>query len=67
MDPDTEKMLRQLLRKSHQLPEPNWNLLARTTTRFSRAGQVLQGIDIERSKKIKPLYQDDKTQKRDKK
>lgn len=36
MGPDEEKRLRQLMRKSQQLPEPTWNLLARTTKRFSR-------------------------------
>lgn len=40
MSPDEEKQLRQLLRKSHQLPEPTWNLIARTTKRFSRLAEI---------------------------
>lgn len=40
MGPDEEKQLRQLLRKSQQLPEPSWNLFARATKRFSRAIQL---------------------------
>ena len=33
---EEEKQLRQLIRQSHQLPEPDWNLFARATKRFSR-------------------------------
>lgn len=36
MGPDEEKRLRQLLFKSHQLPEPDWNLFTRATKRFSK-------------------------------
>jgi hypothetical protein len=37
MSPEEKAQLRQLMRKSTQLPEPSWNLFARTTRRFSRA------------------------------
>lgn len=40
MGPDEEKQLRQLLSKKQQLPEPTWNLLARTTKRFSRLAEI---------------------------
>lgn len=58
MGPDEEKRLRELLRKSHQLPEPNWNLLKKATRRFSRAIKISE----------KPLTQiDGKITKRDQK
>lgn len=37
MGPDDEKRLRALLFQKRQLPEPTWNLFARTTKRTSRA------------------------------
>jgi hypothetical protein len=48
MSTEDEKQLRQVLRMAHQLPEPDWNLLARTSKRFSRAGQELKGIDVQK-------------------
>lgn len=47
MGPDEEKQLRQVLRMAHQLPEPDWNLFARTTKRFSRAGRYIKPMRFE--------------------
>ena len=48
MGPDEDKQLRQLLRKSQQIPEPYWNLFARATKRFSRLrAQQIQFTKIE--------------------
>ena len=58
MGPDEEKKLRQLLLQKRQLPEPDWNLFARTTKRFSRAAK----------KEEKPIIKlDGKVGERDKK
>ncbi len=40
MSPDEEKKLRQLLIQKRQLPEPNWNLIARATKRQSRTSEL---------------------------
>ena len=37
MTTENDKQLRQLLRKSKQLPEPDWNLIARATKKWSSA------------------------------
>jgi len=64
--PEDDTQLRHLVRKAHQLPEPTWNLFARTTKQFSRAGQTLRGINAqEMAGKPKRKYQ--KKQKDDNK
>lgn len=46
MDED-EKQLRQVVRMAHQLPQPDWDLFARTTKKWSKAGKELKGIDFQ--------------------
>ena len=57
MGPDDEKQLRVLMMKAHQLPDPPSHYLRRVSKRFSRAGQLLKGMDIrqqrERMEKLK--------------
>ena len=55
MGPDEEKKVRQLLRLSHQLPEPEWNLLARTTKRWSRARPEFHYIETQQKETAKLL------------
>ena len=52
MGPDEDKKLRQLLRMSKQLPEPDWNLFARTTKRFSSAAPSRMGIERQAREEI---------------
>ena len=49
MTTEDDKQLRQLLRSSQQLPEPDWNLFARTSKRWSRVRQA--PIEIQQVKK----------------
>lgn len=60
MSPEQEAQLRQLLRMSHKLPEPSWNLFNRTSRRFSRFAET-------EPKRITKVKVDDKVTKRDKK
>lgn len=43
MSTEDDARVRQVLRMAQQLPEPDWNLFARATKKFSRAGQPLKG------------------------
>lgn len=49
MSPEEKAQLRQLLRKSQQLPQPPSQLFRRATKKMSRAGQLLKGDDVEKS------------------
>lgn len=49
MSTEDDKALRQAVRKAIQLPEPTWNLLARTTKRWSRADTVLKTPEMKKS------------------
>ena len=44
MSPEQEAQLRQLLRTSHKLPEPSWNLFNRTSRRFSQLAERMPTI-----------------------
>lgn len=50
MSPEEKAQLRQLMRKSTQLPEPSWNLFKRVSKRFSRAKQPVAPVDDKASK-----------------
>ena len=52
MATEDEKQLRQLLRKAHQLPQPKWDLFARTSTRFSKFAPPVK-------QRIRPVKRDE--------
>ena len=49
MNPEEKAQLRQLLRKSQQLPQPPSQLFRRATKKMSRAGQLLKKDEVEKS------------------
>ena len=53
MGPDEEKRLRQLLSMKQQLPEPDWNLFARTSKRFSRLSPEFHKIETQQKSQMK--------------
>ena len=72
MTTEDDARLRQLMRMSHELPEPSWNLFARTTKRFSRAKAPTVPITeaqrrYERKLKTVLKKEDAKAKKRNKK
>ena len=71
MSPDEDKKLRQLLRMSHQLPEPDWNLFNRTTKRWSRLRPEFHKMETQQKETEKLLRKqkkkDDKARERDEK
>lgn len=61
MNSEQDAQLRYLIRKSFQLPQPDWDLFARTSRRWSRAESLLRGTKTPIKKEMKK--QDDKTGK----
>ena len=65
--PEDMAQLRQVVRKAHQLPEPDWNLFARTTKRWSRAAELIPSMIAQQKsqeKESKKEKKDDKASQR---
>ena len=60
--PEQMAQLRQVMRKAHQLPEPDWNLFARTTRKWSRLRPEFHRIETQQKMQKKK----DKKKKNDK-
>ena len=71
MSTEDDARLRQLMRMSHELPEPDWNLFKRATKRFSKFKPAPVSMSETQRKYEqnlnKILEKDAKVKKRDKK
>ena len=50
---EDDTQLRQVLRMAHQLPEPDWNLFARTTQRWSKFRPTFHRIETQQKQQMK--------------
>jgi hypothetical protein len=46
---EDEKQLRQVLRMAHQLPEPDWNLFARVSKKYSKLRPEFHSLKTQQS------------------
>jgi len=64
MGPDEDKKLRQLLLMKRKLPEPAWNLFARTTKRFSALREPQTRFETQASQAVQQQKEIESTQQK---